>query len=118
MATHPAAIRHTPLTGALTFRRHQRATGLARLTEPYPAVDIKMGRRVVGLMNPPNPATGQKKWTISIMVREEPSRENPQPFRWKQLAGRWLTEAEARGWMEQHFTSLRANYDVYALDPD
>lgn len=118
MATQPSAMTHTPLTGALTFRRHPKATGVARVVEPWPCTEIKMGRKVVGILRPPNWHGPPDQWTANFMIRRQPTKEDPRPFTWRRMKHRWDTENQARAWLEQNFTSIRSTHDLYAMEPD
>jgi hypothetical protein len=113
MASAPPT--HTPLNGSLGFRRQEKPTGLAAVACSYAHVDVKIGRAVVGILVPPSARSlgGQDQWCCRLMVRRQPTPQDPAPFKWVTLRARKNTENEMRAWLGCVWTEIRTMYDLY-----
>ena len=82
-----------------TFKKQPRETGLRGVANPTPATEVKLGGKRVGTIHPPSYRFGDDLWSISVSVKQEPSKASPASFRWIKFKQRFETEAKARNWL-------------------
>ena len=91
-----------------TFKRHPYLTGLQSVANPYPAVDIKLNKKIIGFIVPPN-ALGSENWYVWFRLKNEDKKSNC-TFRNVKLKGEWSTEEEARAYLQKHASALIAEF--------
>lgn len=94
-----------------TFKKHPKETGLSAVGNPYPDVDIKHKKKIVGMIASPNWRTKDNKWAIRLMLKDK---EN---FQWVTLKARFDNEAEARQFLNERVDQI-LDKDLYYMDPD
>lgn len=96
------------MTG-FTFKREPRETGLRNVANPYPAVQIKLAGKRVGLIRGPNPNSGHDGWKASFMVKSD---THP-GWKWIRMAHEDATEADARAWLQRQADNIAARYKLH-----
>lgn len=91
----------------LSFKRGPRPTGLFSVGHPNADTEIKLDKKLVGMIYAPDWQTKDGKWSAHFMVfkskPDEDKRENC-PWKWVQLSKRFDSEEEAR-----EYVKLRLN---------
>ena len=80
----------------LTFKRGTLGNRLQRVGHPYSTVDIKLGGKVIGTIDPPTWQTKDHKWRIRFSVSQTPTEQDPCSWRWFVVKNRFDDEASAR----------------------
>lgn len=93
-----------------TFKRHPRATGLSNCAFPYPNVDIKVKKKRVGYISPPNYTTKSHVWTVRFMVND-PNGINCK-WHWVTLKKTFEDEECARAFLRENFDDLIGKFDL------
>lgn len=96
-----------------TFKKHPRATGLARVGDPNPNTDIRNLGKNIGWIAGPNYRSGDH-WRIWLSVKQD---EHPG---WTNvcLKAKFDTEPEAREWLQKNRTNLIMRYDLHYHEND
>lgn len=103
---------------APTFKKHPRATGLAGIGDK-PQIDIKLRKKVVGSIHPPNFFRGKDNWQIGFMIVKEDINEdlNPNcPWRWFWVKNDATDEESARSWVRLNFDRVAFKYKLWSHD--
>lgn len=99
-----------------TFRKGEKPTGLGSIGNPYPFTDIKLDRKQVGNIVPPNWRTADNKWAITLRVTapDLPAEANRS---WKNvtLKARFDSEPDARSFIIRNAEKIIAK-GLYLLD--
>jgi len=74
----------------LTFKKHPKETGLAAVGNRRQCVDIKMDKKIIGLIAAPNWSTEDQKYGVSVAV------ESSDSWKWLFCKKRCETEQQAR----------------------
>jgi len=98
----------------LSFKREARETGLRSrsISKPYPDVQIKGDKAQVGKIYVPS-AFGDTKWKVSVAVCNEPTQENPCPFKWVRFTFTGESEDDVRDWVKSRWNAIVKQYDLY-----
>lgn len=75
--------------------------------------DIKLNKKVIGTIN-----KSQKDglFSISLAIKKEVMKENPAPFKWITLKGRFDTAEEARQLLLKNTDLIVQKYDLYSFE--
>lgn len=98
------------------FFKGERSTGLAACANPYPTTYITMGRGgKVGAISPPSATSlgGHDHWRIGLMIKVEPTKEKPAPFKWVYFKKDFETEEEARAAIRKDWEAINKKFDLY-----
>lgn len=96
-----------------TFKRGERSTGLAAVANPYTEVDIKLNKKRVGTLAPPNWRTSDGMWRARFTVTDSTQKAG---WRWVQLKARFKDEDEARAWVAEHAEQIASMFTLHSLD--
>lgn len=104
----------------ISFRKQPQPTGLAAVGHPYPATEIKVDRKVVGHITPPNWQTEGHDWGVSIAVKREPTPDSPCPWRWVRFKRRFPSEPDARQFVVDKLAWAleKHRFELYAFEED
>jgi hypothetical protein len=97
-----------------TFKRQQRATGLARIASPYANVTIRISGDEVGYISSPS-RLGHDDWIIYIRIKNEGARFDGNPnCHWRHVAltQRFGTEQNARDFVKKRWVEIEAAFDL------
>ena len=95
-----------------TFKKQPKETGLAAIGHPYPDVDIKLKKLVIGYIDAPTHLTLDSKWRIRLKVVNV----NMTPgWQWITLKGVFDTEKEARTFLQLHTDEILRRWPVYGV---
>jgi len=86
----------------LTFKRGALGSSLQRVGHPYAQVEVRLGGRVIGNINPPSWQTKDHKWGIQFRVSRTPTTDAPCEWRWFVVKNRFDNEADARTFITNH----------------
>lgn len=78
------------------FRKEKRETGLRAVGNPYPTVRIKIGKDVIGYIEPPDWRSERHEWCVCLKVKKTPTKESPADFKWVRLKKKFESEEAAR----------------------
>lgn len=101
------------------FFKGEKVTGLASAGHPYPTTHITMGRGgVVGMISPPSAAVlgGHNDWRVGLLVKVEPTKEKPAPFKWIFFKRAFKTEEEARDNVRESWVKINEEFDLYEME--
>ena len=98
-----------------TFKKDKRQRGLAGVGE-VPGCDIKLQKKKVGHLYPPSRFKAETEWSVSFMVKKEPTKEDPCPWRWVNLKAKFPNEQDARVWVNEKFEAIITKYDLHTND--
>jgi hypothetical protein len=101
------------LKGKFTFKKGQRATGLAAVGSPNPDTNIKIGGKFVGYIGAPH-ATTRDHWMIAFATVAPPG--NSMEWSWIFLSKKFQTEPEAREFVLKNADTIQSKWALYALD--
>lgn len=102
---------------SVTFKKHPQETGLAGIGHPNPLVDIKINKKVVGLIVGPSWKTPDNLWRVRFTVKKDHPDENPNcDWKWMQLKIKFETEADARTWAKENFKGISEKYTLHYLE--
>lgn len=99
-------------TPKFTFRRQPREIGLAAVTRPYPAVDIKLRGDLVGLISPPIAYAKDDTWRVRFMVVSEKEKCG---WAWVALKARFASEEEARTFVLENNARLQEDLKLHSV---
>lgn len=95
----------------LSFKKDARETGLAGVGRPNPDTFIKADKKRIGTIVAPTFITKDNLWSVSLMVKREPTPRDPCDFQWISFKARFAEEADAREWIKKYWDALCAKYD-------
>ena len=101
---------------AFTFKKAARKTGLASVGEIEPAVKIKLNGKEIGYISPVTHRSDSRDRRIFLAVKQEPTKDDPAPFRWVCLTSRMKDETEARAFLSEWHSRIVAKYDLYQFE--
>ncbi len=104
----------------LSFKKHPKNTGLARIGSPHASVDIKVNKKRIGLIIPPSWNSSHYNWIIRLMVVKENILEDGNEncsWKWIQLKKHFETEGLAREFLNNHIDFLE-RLNLYFYDDD
>lgn len=93
---------------SFTFKNHKKETGLASVGNPWPDVDIKYKKEVVGLISAPN--YRQKKWKSAFTVKTESD------WGWIFLTHETDTLDEMKQYLKDKFEALTKKYTFHVIE--
>ena len=99
-----------------TFKKQPRETGLRAVGTPYPNVDIKMDKKIVGYISAPNWTSKKHCWKVRFSVDTESTKESPCPWRWYTLAKKFDSEDSARQWLKENASGIVEKLSLYSFD--
>jgi hypothetical protein len=100
----------------LSFKKEKAETGLRAIASPDPTTQIKADKVRCGSITPPNRFSGQGDlWYIQMMVKREPTEQDPCDFRWVTLKGKFKTEPECRDWIKANWEAIQ-KLGLYRMD--
>ncbi len=79
------------------FRKEKKETGLSAVARPYPATRIKIGKDVVGSIDPPSYLRNKSEWVVRFQIVDD----QPPKWKWVQLKLKFETEESAREHLEK-----------------
>ena len=91
-----------------TFKRRKQETGQQGIAQPYPSVDIKLDKKIVGWISAPSPL-GHDGWYIFLRLEDKSKNCN-----WKnaKLKGDWETEAAAKAFLQTNADAILAKFTL------
>lgn len=98
------------MTTRVTFKKQARATGLARIAEPEPITDVKIGGSIVGMITPPHFTATDRSWRASIRVKDP---EAGGGWKWARLRQKFTDEPSARVWLTQAMPDITSRHDLH-----
>ena len=98
-----------------TFKKQKEETGLSAVGYPYPDVDIKANKKVVGYISAPNWQTKGHKWKVRFAMKKESTTASPADFKWVFAKKVFGSEADARQWIKENTEEL-SNLDLYYFE--
>ena len=95
-----------------TFKKHPKEKGLAHVAHPYPVIDIKLDKKIIGTIYPPNWDSADRVWKVSVRKKVVPTPADP--CAWKNITfkARFLSEDKAREWVESNLESALDLNDI------
>jgi hypothetical protein len=96
----------------ITFKKHERETGLAAVGAGHPNVDLKIKGKVFGYISSPNWRTKDNFWRIRLMIKAE---EHP-GWKWIQLKEELKDEMEARDFIKANEEAIQSKYELRFAD--
>jgi hypothetical protein len=88
-----------------TFKKGEKSTGLARVAEPYPVTHIKLNKKKIGQIRPPN--SNNNEWAVSISVKKSEPDDNPNcDWKWLKLKVSFAQEKIAREWVKHNLEDI------------
>lgn len=96
----------------LSFKKEKPETGLASIGNPYPATQVKIDKKVVGMIYPPTWRSKDNLWHVRFSVK------NNDNFHWITLKKRFDSEPEAREFIKTHIEAIVATYTLHPQDYD
>lgn len=101
------------MTQRFTFKRRPIETGLAGVGRSRHDVDIKLNKKVVGIIYAPTWQTEDGLYRISLTVKDETGKC---PWRWVRLKARFPDEESARDWLNAAFQKIQELYQLVCAD--
>ena len=98
-----------------TFKKQKEETGLAAVGYPYPDVDIKANKKVVGYISAPNRQTKGHKWKVRFAMKKESTTASPADFKWVSALESFESEDDARQWIKENAEEL-SKLDLYYFE--
>lgn len=83
-----------------TFKRQPKATGLARIANPYSSVDVKYKGKTMGIINPPSVHGKEHVWSAGFSIKTEKN------WKWLFFKKTFQTEKEAREFFQEQIGFL------------
>lgn len=96
----------------LSFKKHPRSSGLARIGEAD-FIDIKGDKKIVGNIVG-NGVGNDNRFRVGLIVKDLSS--NLKSWKWVFFKARFDTEAAARLWVEDKWDVLQAKYEIHQLE--
>lgn len=103
----------TKITDRPRFKKEARATGLARIAEPYAHVSIIRKGLNMGLIVAPNRRM-DGMWRVQLRVDNDDTAANC-PWKCVTLKRMFAAEAEAREWLIQNWTALTQKFALHGI---
>lgn len=94
-----------------TFKRMPRETGLRRVGNPWPAVDIKLGGKVCGWIHPRS--CQERHFSVWFHIEGGSC-----VCGWSNVMEKdgFETEQEARDWIAEHADEIQAKYTLHFVE--
>ncbi len=92
---------------AFTFKNHKKETGLSSVGHPWPDVDVKFKKQVVGLISAPS--YNQRKWKVGFTVKSD----SDLGWVWIFLTHETETLDEMKSFLNSKFESLSNKYTFH-----
>ena len=103
----------------VTFKKYPRETGLASVGNSQQSVNIKVDKKVVGIIHAPNWQTVDHKWSLSFSVIKDTPDDNPNcDWKWIFLKARFDTEEDARSFVIRNIDKLAEKYKFHYFVED
>lgn len=100
-----------------TFKKQPRMTGLMGVGYPWQSVNIKLHKKVVGVIKAPNWTTSDNFWRIAFSVMKTEPDENPNcAWKWVSLSKKFDSEQEARSFIIENFEQLQKQFPFHFQD--
>jgi hypothetical protein len=100
----------------IKFKRHPQNPGLSAVGYPYSSVDIKVGKKVIGLISSPNWQT-DNKWHVRFTVMKTEPDDNPNcNWKWVSLKQTFDSESEARMFIVNNSDKLEKTFAFHFAD--
>ena len=101
----------------VSFKKQPKARGLSGVGYPYPQVDIKIDKKIMGIIYPPTWQTLDKKWTVAFRVLKEETEGNPNCV-WKTIVvnRKFDTEDECRKFVVENIEAFSKKYVFYFVE--
>lgn len=102
----------------ISFKKHPRETGLASVGNSRQSVDIKVNKKVCGMINAPNWQTKDNKWSISIILKKEIDiiTDTNCDWVWVNVKIRFDTEEEARQYVKDNLENIAKVRTLHFLE--
>ena len=95
-----------------TFKKEPRETGLSGVGNPTPSTQIKLNKKVCGLIRAPNWQTKDNKWSLGLTVKSE----GIAGWVWIFFKPRFDTEQAARDWLISKADVIASRYEVCSYE--
>jgi hypothetical protein len=101
----------------ITFKKEPRETGFRAVGHPYQSVNIKLDKKVVGIIHAPHwNSNPPHKWVIRLAVKDK---KYPNAgWGWVQLKEHFDSEAEARLFIVLNRNNLLSKYKLHSFEDD
>lgn len=99
----------------LTFKRQPPERGLASVGHTNRSVDIKIDKKVVGVISAPNWSTTDQKWRIRLTVDDQTKHCG---WKWIVLNIQFDDETQAREWLQNHITTIAIKFTLHPIEDD
>lgn len=99
----------------LSFKRHPREKGLAAIGNQHPWVDIKLNKKVIGLIKPPTAFSQHKGFKVMLRVTES---ANACGWKWVTLKYEGENEAATRSFLQQETEALLSKFDLSPVEDE
>ena len=101
----------------LSFKKHAKETGLSAIGNPYPPTDIKINKKICGVINPPA-WRNDNNWNVGIMIIKNEKDSKPDTnkntcWRWIFFAKEFEKEELARIWVNENIERWSKKWDLY-----
>ena len=95
-----------------TFKKAPKPSGkLARVAYSETTTDIKLNKKVMGMILPPNQY--RKYWRIQIATKKKKPDDNPNcDWKWRDITATFEKEEVAREWVKHNLAHIIEYYDV------
>ena len=100
-----------------TFKREKLETGLAGVGYPYPNVQIKHKKKVVGMIYATNWQTKDHKWGVHFTVEGCADDNHNCPWHWIRIKERFDSEELARQWVKDNAEKI-LSLKLHEEEPD
>lgn len=92
-------------------------TGLMGVGFPYQSVNIKVDKKVVGVIHAPNWQTKDNLWGVSFSVIKATPDDNPNcDWKWIHLKARFANEEDAREFVKNNIGDVVERYTFHYMD--
>jgi hypothetical protein len=95
-----------------TFKRQPAETGLRSVGNPYPNVDIKLNKTVVGYIDAPYWQTADNLWRVRLKVVDVNQLSG---WRWITLKQTFENEDKARKFLQLHTEEILRKWPIYGI---
>lgn len=100
----------------ITFKKEPKETGLRSVGHVDPNTNIKVGGKIIGIIEAPYWATKDHKWEVRLAVEGSPV-DNPNcSWHWVQVKERFDTEPLARKWVKENLELLKLDLHCWWED--
>jgi hypothetical protein len=101
----------------LTYKKHPKDKGLARVANPYQDIDIKLNGKNIGLIKAPNWRNDNNMYKVGVTIIKEDIMEDGNSncnWKWIWFNAGFASPEKAKEWVGEWIEKIVEKYNLYS----